>query len=504
LVLNDHRSLSQQEAALLDFSLRLIHHPTRLNLKDIDELRVVGFEDESILEAVLAIALARMLCTISAGLAPEFDFEPRKLPSASVAAVWDPGSRSEDLHEGLHPAGPFLRSPELGADSFAPFAFFESRLGVVPNLFRAQTLRPDVIEAEARAAGLIVANEDVLPQVKKEIILLVIAAANLNTYCVAAHCAMLRHLGLPPEESDQIAIDHHQADLSQADKALLDFALKLGLQPAEVHGDDLAHLCEHGFSEQQILESVVTTAFGNFLNTLVTGLGAVPDFAPSAVFELKEMQRPTAVSSLTKGASGQVVAAEDPDAGLVARVKEGDVEAFAELIRRHEPRVYRTMLGILRDPEEAQDGLQNAFLNAFKHIDAFEGRSKFATWLMSITRNTALELLRDREQAESLDEGSQEEEEFRPRQLRAWQQNPEELYSQTEVRNLVEQEVMRLPPKYRVVVMLRDIEQLSIDEVAAVLDLSITAVRTRLFRGRLLLRDWLAPFFAVGARRTSP
>jgi RNA polymerase sigma-70 factor (ECF subfamily) len=500
VVLNDHRSLPRHEAALLDFSLRLIHHPTRLNVKDIDELRTVGFGDPAVLEAALAVALARMLCTISAGVAPESDFEPRELPAAIVCRMRDAGSGSENLQVGLHPARPYLYSPELSADSFEPFAFFESRLGVVPNLFRAQTLRPDVIEAEARAAGLIVANEDVLPQVKKEIILLVIAAANLNTYCVAAHCAMLRHLGLSSEESDQIAIDHHQADLCQADQALLDFTLKVGLRPAEVQGNDIAHLREHGFSEEQILESVVTTAFGNFLNTLGVGLGAVPDFEPRRVFEPKDMKRPSTAWSITQG----VVAAEDPDASLVVRVQNGDVEAFAELIRRHEHRVYRTILGILGDPVEAQDGLQNAFLKAFKHINEFQGRSKFATWLISITRNTALQLLRDQDETESLDVGSQEEEGFRPLQVRAWQENPEELYSQAEMRDLVEQEIMRLPPKYRIVVMLHDIEQLSKDEVAVALDLSVTAVKARLYRARLALRDSLAPFFTVGARRTSP
>ncbi len=505
LFLTDHRcaGLSRSESALADLSLLLSHDPTRLNSKDIGDLRAVGFRDDAILEAVLAIALARMLCTISAGLVPDVDFEPRKPPFPKIAQMWEARSPSDDLQARRHPAGPYLSSPELSADRFAPFAFFERRLGVVPNLFRAQTLRPDVIEAEAHAADLIVANEDVLLQVKKECMLLVIAAANLNTYCVAAHCAMLRRLGLPPEESDQIAIDHHQTDLTQADKALLDFALKLGVRPAEFQCDDIAHLREHGFNEEQILEAVVTTAFGNFINTLVAGLGVVPDFEPRRVFEPKEAQRPRPAWNLAREVPGQRVAAEDPDASLVARVQEGDFEAFGELIRRHEQRVYRTMMAILRDPEAAQDGVQDAFLRAFKHLPAFQGRSKFATWLMSIAKNAALQLLRDREEAESLDEGSHEEEEFRPRQVRAWQENPEEVYSRTEMRDLVEQELLKLPPKYRVVVMLRDIEQLPTDEVAAVLEISIAAVKARLFRARLMLRDSLAPLFAVGAGRAN-
>jgi len=487
--LTDHRcaGLSGSDSALVDLSLRLSRDATQVNSKDIGDLRAVGFGDDAILEALLAIALARMLCTISAGLAPDVDFEPRKLPVPNAVQMRELKPPSGDFQAWRHTAGPYLRSPELSAGSFAPFAFFESRLGVVPNLFRAQTLRPDVIEAEARASDLIVANESVLLQAKKECILLVVAAANLNSYCVAAHCAMLRRLGLPPEESGQIAIDHHHADLTQADKALLDFALKLGLRPAEFQCDDIAHLREHGFNEEQILEAVVTTALGNFLNTLVAGLGVAPDFEPGRVFESKEVRRTAPVAT------------EDLDAGLVARVKQGDVEAFAELIRRHEQRVYRTMMAILRDPEVAQDGVQDAFLKAFKHIQAFQGRSQFATWLMSIARNAAVQLLRDREEAESLDEGSHEDE-FRPRHVRAWQDNPEQAYSRSEMRNLVQQELLKLPPKYRVVVMLRDIEQLPMDEVGAILDLSIAAVKTRLFRGRLMLRDSLAPLFAVGGR----
>jgi RNA polymerase sigma-70 factor (ECF subfamily) len=141
--------------------------------------------------------------------------------------------------------------------------------------------------------------------------------------------------------------------------------------------------------------------------------------------------------------------------------------------------------------------MQDTFLSAFKHISRFERRSKFSTWLVSIARNAALQRLRDRHRKmERLDEdSSQGEEEFRPRQVRAWQEDPELAYSHSEIRELVEKGIMLLPPRLRVVVMLRDIEQLSTDEVARQLELTVPAVKARLFRGRLMLREFLAPHF---------
>src|SRR5271156_5374565 len=103
----------------------------------------------------------------------------------------------------------------LTPENFPPFAFFLKGFGLIPNLFRAQSLRPDVLEAEAAAIRKILQPDDILSRLQKECILLVGSAANLNTYCVAAHCEMLRVIGnLSVEESDQIAVDHHQANLS--------------------------------------------------------------------------------------------------------------------------------------------------------------------------------------------------------------------------------------------------------------------------------------------------
>ncbi len=130
---------------------------------------------------------------------------------------------------------------------------------------------------------------------------------------------------------------------------------------------------------------------------------------------------------------------QDADAELVAQAQSGNLEAFEELVRRHSQLIYRTLTAILGNPADAQDAMQDTLLSAFKHIGGFQGRSKFSTWLVSIARNTALQRLRRGQELESLDEGEYDEEgDFRPRQVRAWQDNPEQSYSKSEMRQLVE------------------------------------------------------------------
>src|SRR5262249_45589172 len=150
---------------------------------------------------------------------------------------------------------------------------------------------------------------------------------------------------------------------------------------------------------------------------------------------------------------------------FVERVRDGQLDAFEELMNRHHKRVYRTLLGILGDQDEARDALQDTFLKAFQNLSRFEGRSKFSTWLVSIAHNTAIQRLRDRKQTVSLDESDPEPEVgFRPRNIQAWTENPEQLYAQSQMRGLVEASIMGLPVKYRMVLILRDIEQLSTED----------------------------------------
>jgi len=495
-IIGDHHAagLSISDKALLDFALKLSREPASIGKQDIDRLRTLGFSDEMVLEAILMTALTNFLCSLSTGLGVVPDFAPWQFGDASNGGAEASSTSSE--FEIPDKSCLYLRAIDRSPTDFAPFAFFQEKFGFIPNIFRAQTLRPDVVEAEANAVGTILLTQDVLSRFQKECILLVVSALNLNTYCVAVHCEMLRNLGVPPEKSDQIALDHSLADLSDTDKALLDCALKLAKRPAGFCADDIELLRTCGLTDEQILEAIVMTALSNFLNTLQMGLGTVPDFEPRLIFPLKEVNLSLSSSRPTLEAlQRQQSAPEDPDAEIVARVQAGETEAFELLVRLHGRKIYRSLTGILGSTDEAEDAVQDAFLKAFTHIGEFEGRSKFSTWLVRIAINTGVQRLRGRKEIESL-EG--EDEEFRPRNIQAWQDDPELSYSKEEMRRLIEKEIMKLPVKYRLVLMLRDLEELSTAEAAAALGLGVPALKARLVRGRLMLRESLVPYFSKG------
>ena len=497
--------LAAPELAALKFCRKLSRYAHAVCAEDIEILRASDLSDESIFEIVVVTALAAYRCTLSAGLQAELDFPLRQVSPSRIGL---PTDESQDAHPpdavAIHKSkGPYLPAPYLSPDRFAPFATLYESHGFIPNFFRSQTLRPDLLQAEIEAMERILMPEDALTRVQKECILLAVSAANLNSYCVAVHSNLLRGMGVPAEEGDQIAVDHHWAVLPDADKALVDFAIRLGARPWEFSLSDVAGLRAIGFSEEQILECVVVTAFNNFSNSLQMGLGFEPDFDPPANFlEAAVKLSAPASSPITGDAAISTIttAIADPDASLVVQAQTGDLEAFEELVRRHTQSVYRTLTAILGDATEAQDAMQDVFLNAFRHIGKFEGRSKVSTWLASIARNAAFQRIRGRKNMESLDGvESGEDREFRPRQVRAWQDDPEQSYSKEQTRRLVERGILQLSAKYRAVVMLRDIEQLSSDEVARRLGISVPTVKTRLFRGRLMLREWLSPHFSKGA-----
>ncbi len=152
--------------------------------------------------------------------------------------------------------------------------------------------------------------------------------------------------------------------------------------------------------------------------------------------------------------------------------------------------------------DDARDATQEVFLKAFEHIGRFEGRSKFSTWLTSIAINTGTQLLRQRRPSEPLGE-VEDNEGFCPRQIQNWADNPEQLLAASQRNDLVREGVLRLPEKYRVAVLLRDINQLSTEEAAAALGLSIPALKSRLLRGRLMLRESLAPYFIRTGKRSA-
>ena len=200
----------------------------------------------------------------------------------------------------------------------------------------------------------------------------------------------------------------------------------------------------------------------------------------------------------------EAVLRADPDAGEVAKAQAGDMQAFERLVQRHGRRVYRMLLGITGNEADAEDGMQNSFVRAWQHLREFHGDSKFSSWLMRIAMNEGLEILRRRRSKSKkalVEWDAEDEERFRPRSVRPWEEDPERQYSRAEIREIVEKEIMKLPAKYRVAVMLRDLEGLDTQEAAAALGLTVATLKTRLLRGRLMLREALAPYFRLKARR---
>jgi RNA polymerase sigma-70 factor, ECF subfamily len=503
-LLGDYRAagLPARDVVLLDFCVKLGTNGTSIDLSDIETLRSNEFDDHAVLEAVLVCAMTRFLSSLAAGVGPRLDSEPRQL--APPAPIRNPPSQASSHTHGNR--GPYIKTTYQSPVTYPPFARFLKGHGFIPNLYRAQTLRRDIVEDEATSLARILTAGTALSRAQTEAIFVVSSSVILNTYCVAAHCNILRRYGLTPEEADQIAFDHRQSSLPDHDKILLDFIVKLASHPSEVCAQDIESLRESGFTDEQILDGIAVTACSNFLNIIRLGLGVEPDFELPPGFEQNKVHLPGPDARLTNDGAGAGLppsAMADPDAALVAEAQSGNLDAFEALIRRHNATLYRTMMAILGNPEEAQDAVQDALLSAFKHIAGFQGRSKFSTWLISIARNTALQRLRSRKNMESLDEPAGGEEEFRPRQIRAWQDDPEQAHSKEEIRQIVERGIMNLPSKYRIAVMLRDIEQIPTEEVARQLGLTVPALKTRVLRGRLMLREALAPHFTAGAEKAT-
>jgi uncharacterized peroxidase-related enzyme len=173
----------------------------------------------------------------------------------------------------------YLRgAPQLDENTFEPFAQIKKDYGFVPNFWKAQTSRTDLIEAQMVFVKGILIDEKALSRRQKEYIFLVCSAANLSTYCVTAHCEIIRMLGISGDHPEEVAIDHEHADLNEPDRALLDYAKKLTLKPMKVGPEDVERLRTMGFSEDQILEAVLMVGLAKWANWVAFGLGTVPDF----------------------------------------------------------------------------------------------------------------------------------------------------------------------------------------------------------------------------------
>src|SRR5579864_7572732 len=185
---------------------------------------------------------------------------------------------------------------------------------------------------------------------------------------------------------------------------------------------------------------------------------------------------------------------------LIAQVQGGHAELFYELVQPYERRVYAAALAILRNETDAEDAAQEAMLKALANIRQFRAEARFSTWLIQITVNEAL-MRRRRERIatmEGIDDRRDEEGEYAPRDFADWREIPSEALERKEVRQKLAEALSTLDRKYREVFVLRDMEQLNIQETAEALGISIASVKTRLLRARLMLRDLLAAGWEQG------
>jgi len=195
------------------------------------------------------------------------------------------------------------------------------------------------------------------------------------------------------------------------------------------------------------------------------------------------------------------LSAESSEAGLIRRAVEGQTEAFCELVLPYQRAVFMAAYAILQNEADAEDATQDAVLNAFMNVSKFRRDSKFGTWLYRIAINAALMKLRtNRRQAQtSLDEQSQNENgDYIPRDLADDRALPSEQLLRTELRQVLLQALVSLHPKYRTVLILRDLQQFTIAETADLLGVREGVVKTRLLRARLQMRDALAPYLNGG------
>lgn len=169
----------------------------------------------------------------------------------------------------------------------------------------------------------------------------------------------------------------------------------------------------------------------------------------------------------------------------------GDRRAFEPLVRRHERRVYRVTLAVLGNTEDAEEAMQDAFVKAYRHLNQFRRESKFTTWLTRIAINEALQKKMARKESVSLDE-VRESEFLLPRRDEPWRADPEKLYGRQEMKRLVESAIQSLDAIYRQAFVLRDVEDMSAQEAAEAAGIAVAAMKSRVLRARLMVREALA------------
>jgi RNA polymerase sigma-70 factor, ECF subfamily len=187
------------------------------------------------------------------------------------------------------------------------------------------------------------------------------------------------------------------------------------------------------------------------------------------------------------------------DQSLIEKVRGGDYQAFEFLVTRYEAKVYRLAIRMLRNPQDAEDALQETFLQVFRGLPGFEGRSQFSTWLFRLATNVCLMRIRHRETEPSkllpLEDYLPKLEEAEGPPMVDWADRPEDALLSKESREQMMGALDKLPPEYRAVFILRDIEGFSNAETGESLGISIAAVKSRLHRARLALRGMLSEYF---------
>jgi RNA polymerase sigma-70 factor, ECF subfamily len=203
------------------------------------------------------------------------------------------------------------------------------------------------------------------------------------------------------------------------------------------------------------------------------------------------------------GTSCGIGITKDSDGALVAAAKRGGTQAFEELVLRHRQRVLAVAQRITNNQEDAEDAAQESFHKAFLHLDAFQEKSRFSTWLTRIAMNEAFMLLRRRRGVfEVLPESSDNDAKSRSEAFVDQSPNPEESCWQRERTQLLTEAINRLGPTIRTAILLRDIEERSVKETAQILGASITAVKARVFQGRRKLRRTVNTGFLRGLYTT--
>ncbi len=195
--------------------------------------------------------------------------------------------------------------------------------------------------------------------------------------------------------------------------------------------------------------------------------------------------------------------ADQTDQQLIGAARKGDRQAFAALVKRYEDTVYRFSFKMCRDPDKAKETLQDTFINVYRKLKTFDGKSKFSTWLYTIVTNNCLMKHRRRkiqqleDPLEIYDDPPGEDGTPRRAPIARWEETPADLLMTKELRSTLDRAISKLPVDYRVVFVLRDVEGKSTDETAKILHLSVEATKSRLRRARAFLRDQLHPYLVA-------